>query len=170
MARSNPGPIVYTYLHSPVGQLLLAGTPEGVLTCVSFPAGDGAVRPDPEWVRDKAAVNAAAIQIQEYFAGRRRHFSIPLALEGTPFQVRVWKALTEIPYGQTRTYGDIARLIGAPAAVRAVGLANGQNPLPIVVPCHRVIGKDGSLTGYGGGLNIKRALLDLERGSLFFLP
>jgi methylated-DNA-[protein]-cysteine S-methyltransferase len=103
-------------------------------------------------------------QLDAYFAGRRRDFDVRLAPEGTPFQLRVWAALCEIPYGETISYAELARRIGNPNAVRAVGAANGRNPLPIVVPCHRVVGADGSLVGFGGGLDVKRALLDLERG------
>jgi methylated-DNA-[protein]-cysteine S-methyltransferase len=105
--------------------------------------------------------------LRAYFAGDLRQFDLPLEPEGTPFQQRVWKELLKIPYGETRSYMEIAQHIGAPAAVRAVGAANGANPLPIVVPCHRVIGASGKLVGYGGGLNLKRRLLALERGSLF---
>ena len=117
-----------------------------------------------EWAREPAEpVLAAAVrQLNEYFAREREVFSIPLRPAGTPFQLRVWKALEEIPYGHTRTYLDIARGLGAPTAVRAVGAANGRNPLPIFVPCHRVIGTSGSLTGYGGGLDVKLELLRLE--------
>lgn len=106
---------------------------------------------------------SAAAQLAEYFAGRRTAFDLPLAPAGTPFQLRVWAALRTIPYGQTVSYGQLASQIGSPAASRAVGLANGRNPISVVVPCHRVIGADGSLTGYGGGLHRKQFLLDLER-------
>jgi methylated-DNA-[protein]-cysteine S-methyltransferase len=109
----------------------------------------------------------AARQLASYFAGRLRVFDLPLAPRGTPFQVAVWDALRTIPYGETWSYADLARQIGRPIAVRAVGAANGQNPLPIVVPCHRVIGSNGRLVGFGGGLDMKRALLDIERGTLF---
>lgn len=106
-------------------------------------------------------------QLRAYFAGDLREFAIPLDLAGTPFQQRVWRELLNIPYGQTRSYSRVARDIGAPAAVRAVGAANGANPVPIIVPCHRVVGANGKLTGYGGGLPLKQRLLALERGSLF---
>ena len=102
-------------------------------------------------------------QLQEYFAGERRRFELPCELRGTDFQKKVWSALETIPYGQTRSYGDIARMVGSPKAVRAVGAANGKNPLWIVVPCHRVVGADGSLTGYAGGLEMKKRLLELEQ-------
>ena len=103
-------------------------------------------------------------ELNEYFLGQREDFTIPLILDGTPFQSRVWRALRDIPYGATESYGALAARIGDPKAVRAVGLANGANPISIIIPCHRVIGSNGSLTGYGGGLPTKRALLDLEQG------
>ncbi len=103
-------------------------------------------------------------QLEEYFAGERTSFDIPLAPEGAPFEREVWRALEEIPYGETVSYGEIARRVGQPTAARAVGTANGRNPIAVIVPCHRVIGADGSLTGYGGGLERKRLLLELERG------
>ncbi|GAB3146274.1 methylated-DNA--[protein]-cysteine S-methyltransferase [Amycolatopsis sp. NPDC004378] len=103
------------------------------------------------------------IQLKEYFAGQRREFDLPLAFAGTPFQRTVWTALLEIPYGETASYGELAQLLGKPSAARAVGLANGKNPISIIVPCHRVLGSTGSLTGYGGGLERKRYLLDFER-------
>ena len=106
-------------------------------------------------------------QLAEYFAGDRRAFDLPLAPQGSGFQVQVWRALLRIPYGETCSYGDIARVVGRPSASRAVGAANGRNPIPIIVPCHRVIGSTGSLTGYGGGLERKRYLLDFEQGTLF---
>jgi methylated-DNA-[protein]-cysteine S-methyltransferase len=113
--------------------------------------------------QDNPLLTAAAAQLQEYFAGRRRRFDLPLDPQGTEFQRRVWKALEAIPYGQTRNYRQVAESVGAPRAVRAVGAANGRNPLPIVVPCHRVIGADGKLVGYAGGLPVKRVLLDIEK-------
>jgi methylated-DNA-[protein]-cysteine S-methyltransferase len=106
-------------------------------------------------------------QLRDYFSGDLRCFDLPLAMRGTPFQLRVWNELLKIPYGETRSYSDVAQKIGAPAAMRAVGAANGSNPIPIVVPCHRVIGAGGKLVGYGGGLPLKRRLLALEHGSLF---
>lgn len=109
-------------------------------------------------------LSEAQRQLCEYFAGERREFSLPLNPRGTEFQKRVWRALETIPYGETRCYQQIAEAIGQPRATRAVGMANNRNPLPILIPCHRVIGKDGSLTGYGGGLDIKKALLSLETG------
>jgi len=149
-------------IDTPVGTLLLAGDAEH-LKKVHFQAGPHRQRPDPGWSADPRPFAALIAQLEEYFAGRRRTFAVPLAPEGTPFQLTVWRALTAIPYGETVSYGELARRIGKPDAPRAVGLANGANPLPILVPCHRVIGADGSLTGFGGGLAIKSRLLTLER-------
>ena len=123
-------------------------------------------RPEVDWIENREAFTQEATELREYFAGERREFSLRLAPQGTPFQQRVWKALCRIPYGETWSYGQLASQIGKPSASRAVGLANGRNPLPIVIPCHRVIGANGSLTGYGGGLPIKRHLLALERGDV----
>jgi len=158
-----PADVRCARLGTPVGTILVADADDGLLA-IHFEDGRRKRRIDPAWrVVDPGAIDAAA-QLIEYFAGTRRTFDVRLAPQGTPFQRRVWAALAAIPYGQTKSYGAIAAEIGAPAAVRAVGAANGQNPWPIVVPCHRVIGSDGSLTGYGGGLSIKRALLEFERG------
>ena len=148
-------------IDSPVGRLLLASTGEA-LTRVHFQAGPRALRPAQEWCREAAPFVHVQTQLTEYFRGARRTFELPLAPEGTPFQRRVWRALCAIPYGETLSYGELARRLGLVSGARAVGLANGANPLPIVVPCHRVIGADGTLTGFGGGLPIKRALLALE--------
>jgi len=148
-------------LDSPIGRLLLAGDGERLIQ-VCFQSGPHPQQPADGWVEDGAPFRTAIRQLGEYFAGERRRFELPLAPRGTDFQRRVWRALTEIPYGRTISYGELARRIGNPSASRAVGLANGANPLPIVVPCHRVIGADGSLTGFGGGLPIKRKLLALE--------
>lgn len=144
---------------TPIGPLTLHRGPHG-LTRLDFP-GRGPAR--DEAARDPAALAAAAAQLDEYFAGRRTAFDLQLDLGGTPFQRRVWAALREIPYGTTVTYTELAHAVGRPDIVRAVGAAVGRTPVPIVVPCHRVIGADGSLTGYGGGLQRKRALLELER-------
>ncbi len=146
---------------SPVGRLLLAGDGESLLQ-VCFQSGPRPQRPRDGWVAEAAPFRAVLTQLHEYFAGERHKFDLPLAPRGTEFQRRVWRALTEIPWGKTISYGELARRIGKPSASRAVGLANGANPLPIVIPCHRVIGADGSLTGFGGGLPIKRKLLALE--------
>lgn len=151
----------YCYLDSPVGGLLLAGDAQG-LKLISFPEGKMTRQPEPGWTEDPTAFAQARQQLGEYFAGKRRQFDLKLAPEGTAFQLDVLKALQAIPYGQTRSYAELARSIGRPKAVRAVGSANGRNPLPIVIPCHRVIGANGSLTGFGGGLPTKKALLTLE--------
>ena len=131
---------------------------------IGFPRGDKARGPDPAWTHHEAPFEEAARQLREYFDGARRRFDLDLEPSGTVFQHAVLDALQTIPYGETRSYADIALQIGRPRAVRAVGAANGRNPLPIVIPCHRVIGKDRSLTGFGGGLETKRYLLDLEAG------
>lgn len=159
----------YAYLDSPIGRLLLAGR-AGALSLIYFLSGRGRMTPDPAWQEDPRPFAEARRQLDAYFAGRLEVFDLPLALDGTPFQVKVWRAVAEIPYGQTRAYGDVARRIRRPSAVRAVGAANGQNPLPIIIPCHRVIGSNGSLTGYGGGLPIKRALLALESRQRSLVP
>jgi methylated-DNA-[protein]-cysteine S-methyltransferase len=151
-------------LDSPVGRLLLAGDGESLIQ-VGFQSGPRPLRPPGGWIADPAPFRAAMAQLAEYFAGKRRRFELAVAPRGTEFQRRVWRALGEIPYGRTVSYGELARGIGRPGASRAVGLANGANPLPIIVPCHRVIGADGSLTGFGGGLPIKRRLLALEGGA-----
>ena len=129
---------------------------------VHFQSGPHPWRPPAEWLQQEQPFGLALGQLREYFAGARRCFELALAPRGTAFQLAVWRHITPIPYGQTVSYSEIARRLGRPEAARAVGLANGANPLPIVVPCHRVIGADGSLTGFGGGLPIKRALLHLE--------
>lgn len=159
--RKPSGTVHYCLLNSPVGKILLAGSRTG-LKLVSFQDGNHPVTPDPGWVEDEKPFKTAISQFKSYFAGTRKEFSLPLEPEGTPFQLRVWKRLQSIPYGKTVSYGAIAKGIGKPTASRAVGAANGQNPLSIVVPCHRVIGQNGHLVGYGGGLPIKETLLSLE--------
>lgn len=151
-------------LDSPVGTLLLVADAAG-LRRVEFPRGRHPVRRDAKWQRASEPLARVRAQLEEYFAGKRRAFELELAPEGTPFQLRVWAALRAIPYGRTTSYGDLARTLGDPSAVRAVGAANGRNPLPIVVPCHRVIGADGSMVGFGGGLDTKRWLLAHEGAS-----
>ncbi len=151
----------YRYIDSPLGPLLLAGAGE-TLHRVGFPEGKGRIEPAADWVLDARAFGRAEKQFREYFAGKRRRFELPLSPSGTPFQQTVLDALQRIPFGQTRSYAELAADVGRPNAVRAVGAANGRNPLPIVIPCHRVIGADGSLTGFGGGLHAKRFLLTLE--------
>jgi methylated-DNA-[protein]-cysteine S-methyltransferase len=151
----------YTTVPSPIGELTLLGD-EGGLDGLYMTAQRYGPAHDPAWRRDPAPFADAAAQLEEYFAGARTAFDLPLAPRGTPFQLRVWRLLREIPFGETTTYGTLARELGNPRTVRAVGLANGRNPLSIVVPCHRVIGADGSLVGFGGGLERKRALLTHE--------
>ena len=153
--------MLYSTLTTPIGELVLTADPDGALTRLYLPNRP----PDTSgWERDDALLEPVRRQLAEYFAGERTEFDLPLRPSGAPFQLRVWDALLKIPYGETASYGEIAREIGHPTAFRAVGAANGQNPIAIVVPCHRVIGSNGSLTGYGGGLPAKRALLDLEAG------
>ena len=149
-------------LDTPIGPLLLVGD-DRALQRIDFVYGRRGSMTPPSPPRDDVFTDAAA-QLAEYFDGRRRTFELSLAPEGTPFQQRVWSALLDIPYGQTMSYGELAARIGQPNASRAVGLANGSNPIPIVIPCHRVIGANGTLTGYGGGLAIKQRLLALEQG------
>jgi methylated-DNA-[protein]-cysteine S-methyltransferase len=153
-----PGPLRYALLDSPIGELLLTGDGESLAGIRMAPVGS----PAPEWRHDPQAFAGAAEQLRAYFAAELRVFDLPLAPDGTDFQRRVWRELTTIPYGRTTSYGAIAAALGNPTGSRAVGLANGRNPIPIVIPCHRVIGSDGSLTGYGGGLPRKRHLLALE--------
>jgi len=158
--------ILYSTVTSPIGELLLASDGASLTGVYMQGQRHGAGR-TKDWKRDDAALEQARAQLRAYFAGELRDFELPLAAEGTPFQQRVWRALCDIPYGETISYGELARRIGQPAASRAVGLANGRNPISIVVPCHRVIGANGSLTGYGGGLERKRWLLAHEgKGSL----
>jgi methylated-DNA-[protein]-cysteine S-methyltransferase len=144
-----------TQFSSPVGPLTLEGDDHS-LTRLGFGAPFSSQG-------DAASVAAAAIQLEQYFAGERTEFDLDIDLAGTPFERRVWEEVRAIPYGETATYAEIARRVGSASACRAVGRANGRNPIAVIVPCHRVIGSDGSLTGYAGGLGMKRALLDLER-------
>ena len=153
--------ILYRTIDSPIGPLTLAGH-GSVLTNLQMV--DQTYEPSHAgWSLDPGAFNDAVEQLDAYFAGKLTEFDIPFDLRGTEFQQRVWKALLTIPYGETGSYGEIAEQIGAPGSARAVGLANGHNPIAIVVPCHRVIGANGNLTGYGGGLDRKRTLLELEK-------
>jgi methylated-DNA-[protein]-cysteine S-methyltransferase len=151
----------YTYMESPVGQLLLAGDGE-VLHYLSFPSGKMCFKPKPDWHYHAAALKQTRHQIDAYFAGQLKQFNLAIAPQGTEFQMQVLSALQEIPFGQVRSYKDIAQAIHRPKAVRAVGAANGRNPMPIIIPCHRVVGADGSLTGFGGGVDTKAFLLRLE--------
>jgi methylated-DNA-[protein]-cysteine S-methyltransferase len=163
-----------TILTSPVGPLFLAVSGKG-LVALEFDTrlpGQQTIRPNPRDLREEnqdvrfeesaSSLRMYQQELEEYFAGRRRQFTFPLDLRGTEFQLACWHALLAIPYGETRTYADIARAVGKPQAFRAVGMANNRNPVAIVVPCHRVIGSNGTLCGYGGGLDIKRKLLELE--------
>jgi methylated-DNA-[protein]-cysteine S-methyltransferase len=161
----SPEPLIcYRVVGSPVGDLLLAGDGRA-LRRLAF-VRDGQPEPEEGWLADtRGALDDVCRELEAYFAGRLTHFGTPVAPDGTAFQLRVWRALCEIPYGTTTSYGELARRIGAQKAVRAVGAANGANPIAIVIPCHRVIGANGSLTGFGGGLPVKRALLDLEQGT-----
>lgn len=155
--------MLYSVYESPVGRLLLAG--EGESLCrIAFPSEKWPDDLETGWNRRDPTFREVIEQLGAYFAGRLTRFDLPLRPAGTAFQQQVYTALQEIPYGETTTYGAIAKSIGRPKAVRAVGAANGSNPIPVVIPCHRVIGADGSLTGFGGGLEIKRYLLDLEGG------
>jgi methylated-DNA-[protein]-cysteine S-methyltransferase len=154
-------PLLYTTIDSPMGELLLLGDGRA-LRGLYMQEGRTGITARPDWTRDHAAFGDVRAQLDEYFEGRRAVFDLALELEGTPFQRRVWGALQEIPYGESVTYGQLARRIGRPAASRAVGAANGQNRISLIVPCHRVVGADGTLTGYGGGIERKRFLLELE--------
>jgi methylated-DNA-[protein]-cysteine S-methyltransferase len=155
------GRLLYTLVDSPLGELLLLGDGRALHGLYM----QDAPKPKPvapEWERSSAPFAAVIAQLGEYFAGERTTFELPLAMRGTEFERRVWGGLGEIPYGTTLSYGELARRLGFPTGARAVGLANGRNPISVIVPCHRVIGADGTLTGYGGGLERKRILLELE--------
>ena len=152
----------YWYLDTMIGPLLIAGDQEA-LRSIYFAVKGRPQKPEPGWIESRQGVVAeTAAQLREYFAGRRTEFDLPIETEGTAFQKRVWKGLQAIPYGETISYVELARRIGNPKAMRAVGSANGRNQIPIVIPCHRVIAADGTLGGFGGGLDVKQRLLDLE--------
>ncbi len=151
----------YCYFESPVGKLLLTGNES--LENLYFPKGNTRIEPKKEWIHSKENFKEALNQLAAYFQGERTIFDLKINATGTDFQKRVWQELVKIPYGETISYGELAKRIGNPNASRAVGMANGKNPIPIIVPCHRVIGKDGSLTGFGGGVDIKKKLLELEK-------
>jgi len=155
----------YTWMESPAGKLLLAADDAG-LRAITFADGRTPAKPDPSWREDAEPLREAIRQLRAWFGGELRDFDLPLAPEGPAFHQRVWRELLNIPYGETIAYGELARRIGSPRASRAVGRANGANPIPIVIPCHRVIGSNGKLTGYGGGLPRKEFLLALERKQL----
>lgn len=155
---------MFTIMPSPVGALRLVATDTALVAVLWADEPAGRVPVDArETGTDNPILREARRQLQDYFAGQRRTFDLPLDFRGTAFQRRVWSALLTIPYGETRSYGEIARAIGSPDASRAVGAANGRNPISIIAPCHRVIGQNGSLTGFGGGIENKAFLLDLER-------
>jgi methylated-DNA-[protein]-cysteine S-methyltransferase len=157
--------MTYDYVDTPIGALLVAGDAEAIRR-ISFPKNGKRIGPEQGWERSaRGPVGEAIRQLRDYFAGRRTGFDLPLAPEGTAFQRAVWRQLQDIPYGGTISYGELARRVGNPKASRAVGTANGANPIPIVIPCHRVINADGKLGGFGGGLPIKQALLSLEARS-----
>ena len=151
----------YCYVETPIGGLLLAGDEEA-LHLIGFPEGSMRREPETDWIYSDKPFSEASKQLTAYFAGERQSFDLPLKPNGTEFQLLVLDELQKIPYGTTASYGDIAKRIGRPRAVRAVGAANGRNPLPIIIPCHRVIGSSGSMTGFGGGIPTKEALLRLE--------
>jgi methylated-DNA-[protein]-cysteine S-methyltransferase len=157
--------MLYTTFESPIGELCAVG--DGMrLHGLYMQGGRTAIAVPPEWVRADEAFTELRTQLSDYWAGRRTTFDLPLEMAGSPFQRRVGRALQDIPYGDTISYGELACRIGVPSAARAVGVANGHNPICVIVPCHRVIGADGSLTGFGGGLERKRLLLELEAGVL----
>src|ERR1700735_3747471 len=154
--------IWYTHRDGPLGMMLLCADERG-LRLISFALGKRPERPQPGWQEDRAPFVETIRQLRAYFDGELRKFNLPLALEGTEFQLRVWQNLRDIPSAEPISYGELACRVGNPKAARAVGLDNGSNPIPIIVPCHRVIGSNGSLVGYGGGLSNKKALLSLEK-------
>jgi methylated-DNA-[protein]-cysteine S-methyltransferase len=162
------GALTYTTMESPIGPLLLAGDRRG-LRIVRFSAGRHPKSSQRNWREDRAPFKEVIRQLDAYFEGKLQDFDLPLVLDGTDFQLLVWRSLQKIPYGETVSYGQLAKRIGSPDAARAVGLANGSNPIPIIIPCHRVIGSNGDLTGFGGGLPVKKKLLALESGQLSFL-
>ena len=153
----------FTEIDSPVGRMRLA-TDGDALRHIDFLVRPADLRAPAGWVRAEAPFKKVIEQLDAYFAGALRDFDTPIEPRGTEFQQRVWRRLREIPYGRTISYSELAMRVGSPKGFRAVGLANGQNPIPLLIPCHRVIGKDGSLVGYGGGLGIKERLLALESG------
>ncbi len=154
--------IYYQYMDSPIGKLLVAGDDKG-LHLINFPKNEKPSLPESDWKENPKPLQEALLQLDAYFAGKLKTFSLNLYLDVKPFQKKVLTTLRRVPYGQTISYGKLAEKIGSPKASRAVGQANAKNPIPIVIPCHRVIGSNGNLTGFGGGISIKQALLDLEQ-------
>jgi methylated-DNA-[protein]-cysteine S-methyltransferase len=174
-ARAGLLDVAYATLESPLGRLLVAATDDGLVRLAYLDGMSGsedavlqelAARVSPRVLASPRRLDQPRRELDEYFAGTRREFELELEPRGNDFELRVWRALLEIPYGETASYGEIARRVGSPDAARAVGVANARNPIAVIVPCHRVIGADGTLTGYGGGLERKRLLLDLESGVL----
>ena len=159
--KKNNVTMKYACHDSPVGRLVLTGRKK--LESISFEQSKTRVEPAQNWQEDPSFFKTIVTQLDEYFAGSRTTFGVDMELIGTDFQQTVWHELARVPYGTTVSYGELAARIGNPKACRAVGLANGKNPIPIIIPCHRVIGKDGSLTGFGGGMEVKQTLPDLER-------
>jgi len=153
----------YTTVDTPIGKLLLVSDGQAVIGLYFDPDDRYVPRVGPDWIADRALLASAVDQLRAYLAGDLTVFDLPVATGGTQFQRQVWRALADIPYGHTTSYGQLAARVGRPTASRAVGMANGRNPISIILPCHRVIGASGGLTGYGGGLNRKQQLLDLER-------
>ena len=159
---ASAGAVRYAVAPTPIGDLLLTSDGDAITSVYFVAGGRGDHRPKPEWVPDEAPLRQVKAELAAYFAGELTVFSVPLAPHGTPFQQRVWARLQTLPFGTTTTYGALATALGDAHAMRAVGLANGRNPISIIIPCHRVIGADGTLTGYGGGLHRKRWLLAHE--------
>ena len=155
----------YCYMDTVVGRLLLTGNEK--LEGLHFPKGTTRVEPKKDWVKSPEKFTEVIRQLKAYFDGKQKYFDLDINPIGTAFQKKVWEQLLKIPYGQTISYGELAKRVGNPKASRAVGMANGKNPISIIIPCHRVIGKNGRLTGFGGGIDVKRFLLDLEQDSLF---
>jgi methylated-DNA-[protein]-cysteine S-methyltransferase len=159
---------VFTHMTAgPIGPLLLVADEAG-LRQVVFAKDGKAAQPAPDWIENASDFRETMHQLQGYFKGELERFDLRLAPAGTAFQQKVWRELSKIPYGETISYGELARRVGNPRASRAVGLANGSNPIPIIIPCHRVIGSNGKLTGYGGGVDIKEKLLALEKKQIRF--
>jgi methylated-DNA-[protein]-cysteine S-methyltransferase len=154
--------IYYQHMKSPVGNLLVGGNDKGICL-ISFPKRGNPAMPESDWVKKRKPLQEVLRQLEAYFAGKLKAFSLDICLNVTPFQKKVLTALRQVPYGETISYGELAKNIGKPKASRAVGQANARNPIPIVIPCHRVIGSSGKLTGFGGGITVKQALLDLEQ-------
>ncbi len=161
-ARIGKAPMLYCHHDSPIGPLTFHGIGDR-LHGLHFAKQGQPIKPDPDWVQEDRAFGEARRQVDAYFAGDLTHFSLDYHLDGSPFQLEVWHALEAIPFGELRSYGDIARAVGQPGGAQAVGMANNANPIPIIVPCHRVIGVDGALVGFGGGLQTKIWLLEHEK-------